>query len=125
MSLNLIPFPQKATTMCLYSHQISFTSSAWHALMEDPIDPLGPIRKPIQSLGGNLVSAFFTEVAIAEFPANVTADDIAISFYSGGAVATIHCSPLLTANEAAEAKRKARQRSFQPKPHGKSLAASA
>ena len=27
------PFPQKESGMCRYSHQISFTSAAWHSLM--------------------------------------------------------------------------------------------
>ena len=116
--------------MCLYSHQISFTSAAWHSLLEDPIDPLGGIRRPIHSLGGKLVSAFFTEdsydvLAIAEFPEAVSANEIGIAFYAGGAVATIHSSPLLSVTQADEAKRKARQRLSTHMQHSKRLAASA
>jgi uncharacterized protein with GYD domain len=114
--------------MCLYSHQISFTSSAWHSLMEDPVDPLGGIRRPVQSLGGNLVSAFFTEdsydvLAIAEFPETVSVNEITIAFYAGGTVATLHSSPLLSVTQADEAKRKARQRLCHHLPHAKMLAA--
>ncbi len=114
--------------MCLYSHQISFTSSAWHALMEDPIDPLGPIRKPVQTLGGTLVSAFFTEdsydvLAIAEFPETVSHAEISMAFYSGGAVATIHSSLLVSAAQAQEAKRRSGTRLYRPSPAGLAVSA--
>ena len=96
--------------MCRFSHQISFTSAAWHALMQDPTDPLAPIRSPIESLGGRLVSAYFTRdsydvLALSEFPDTVSPDEISIAFYSGGAVATIRSSQLLTASQAHEAQR--------------------
>jgi uncharacterized protein with GYD domain len=115
--------------MCRFSHQISFTSSAWHALMEDPIDPLAPIRLPIESLGGHLVNAYFTEdsydvLAIAEFPDLVSPDEISIAFYSGGAVATIHSSPLLTAAQAHDSKRKSGLHSYRTLPRSQVASAS-
>jgi uncharacterized protein with GYD domain len=116
--------------MCLYAHQISFTSSAWHALMADSSDPLRAIRGPIESLGGKLLYAFFTEdsydvLAITEFPEKVSADKIAIGFYAEGAVAHIHSSVLLTATQADEAKRKSGTHSYRVTPRAKTLAASA
>jgi uncharacterized protein with GYD domain len=116
--------------MCRFSHQISFTSSAWHALMQDPVDPLCPIRTPIESLGGTLVGAFFTEdsydiLAISEFPDAVSPDDISIAFYSGGAVAALHSSPLISASQAHEAKRKAGAHSYRAVPRSDTLTASA
>jgi uncharacterized protein with GYD domain len=97
--------------MCRFSHQISFTSSAWHTLIEDPIDPLVAIRVPIESLGGQLLNAYFTEdaydvLAITEFPDVVSPDAISIAFYAGGAIATIHSSLLLSAAQAHDAKRR-------------------
>jgi uncharacterized protein with GYD domain len=90
--------------MCRFSHQISFTSSARHSLLSEPVDPFSPVRAPIESLGGKLLSAFFTDdtydvLALSEFPDAVSPNDISIAFYSGGAVATIHSSPLLTASQ--------------------------
>ncbi|MGB7434700.1 MAG: GYD domain-containing protein, partial [Candidatus Acidiferrum sp.] len=80
--------------MCLYSHQISFTSSAWRSLLGDPNDYLAVIRTPVESLGGNLVNAFFTQdsydvLAIADFPSTVSPEEISIAFYAAGAIARI------------------------------------
>lgn len=96
--------------------------------MEDPVDPLGPIRTPIESLGGSLVDAFFTEdsydvLAISEFPDSVSTDDISIAFYAGGAVATIHSSLLLTASQAHESKRKAGSHSYRLSSRARALTA--
>jgi uncharacterized protein with GYD domain len=95
--------------MCRFSHQISFTSSAWHSLLSEPVDPFSPVRAPIESLGGKLLSAFFTDdnydvLALSEFPDAVSPNDISIAFYSAGAVAIIHSSPLLTASQAQQSK---------------------
>jgi uncharacterized protein with GYD domain len=103
--------PQKEFRMCRFSHQISFTSAAWRALMEDASDPLAPVRSPIESLGGKLVSAYVTKdsydvLALSEFPDTVSPDDISIAFYSGGMVATVHSSPLMSIAQAHEARRR-------------------
>jgi len=116
--------------MCLYAHQISFTSSAWHALIAEPADPLRAIRGPIESLGGKLLNAFFTEdsydvLAITEFPEKVSADTIAIGFYADGGVARIHSSVLLSATQADEAKRKSGTHSYRVTPRERTLAAAA
>lgn len=73
---------------------------------------MGPVRAPVESLGGSLLNAFFTSdsydvLAIAEFPEAVSPDDISIAFYADGRVARVHSSLLLTASQAHEAKRKA------------------
>jgi uncharacterized protein with GYD domain len=102
-----------------YSLQISFTTSAWHSLTQNPLDPLVSVRLPLKALGGNLIDAFFTEgaydlLALAEFPESITLNDISIAFYSGGAIALIHPSTLLDAPRACEASTKD---SFLPAPH--------
>lgn len=116
--------------MCRYSHQISFTSSAWQSLMDDPTDPLAAIRTPIESLGGTLVGAFFTAdsydvLAISEFPDAVSPDAISIAFYAGGTVAAMRSSALLTASQAQEAKRQAGTRAYRLVPRARTLAVSA
>ncbi len=125
-----LPFPQKELFMCRYSHQISFTSSAWHSLVQHTSDPLAAIRQPIESLGGTLVGAFFTEdsydvLAMSEFPDVVSLGDISLAFYAGGAVATIRSSLLLTASQAHEAKRKSGTRCYRMEARERVLAASA
>ena len=116
--------------MCRFFHQISFTSSAWQAAMQNLRDPLEAIRIPVESLGGKLQDAFFTEdpydvLAITEFPDHVSPADLSIAFYAGGAVASIHTSPLLTASQALEAKRKAGSRTYRPGLRARAMAASA
>jgi uncharacterized protein with GYD domain len=116
--------------MSRFSLQISFTSSAWHALMENPWDPLATIRDPIESLGGKLQHAFFTEepyhlLAITEVPDHVSRADLAIAFYAGGAVAQVHTSQLLTASEAHEARRQSGGGPHHPAPHLRAFLTSA
>jgi uncharacterized protein with GYD domain len=116
--------------MCRFFHQISFTSSAWHAATQNPRDPLEAIRTPVESLGGNLQDAFFTEdaydvLAITEFPDHVSPSDLSIAFYAGGAVASIRTFPLLTASQAREARQKAGSRICLPGLRSRGLAASA
>jgi uncharacterized protein with GYD domain len=116
--------------MCHFSLQVSFTSAAWHDVLQNPRDPLEAIRIPIETLGGKLQHAFFTEdnydvLAITEFPDNVSPADLAIAFYAGGAVANVRTSPLLTASQAQEAKRKAASCSYHPALRDRAFAASA
>jgi uncharacterized protein with GYD domain len=115
--------------MCRFSHQISFTNAAWHSVLQNPHDPFEPIRVPIESLGGKLQDAFFTQdeafdvLAITEFPESVSPSDLAIAFSAGGAVANIHTSPLLSASQAHEAKRKSSSRSYLLSPRERARAA--
>jgi uncharacterized protein with GYD domain len=96
--------------------------------MEDPLDPLDAIRTPIESLGGRLEEAFFTEdsfdvLAITDFPEGVSPADLAVAFYAGGSIARIRTSTLLTASQAREARRKSGSCSYRTLP--RALAASA
>ena len=98
--------------------------------MQDHADPFAPIRVPINSLGGNLLNAFFTKdsydvLALTEFPDSVSPDDISIAFYAGGAVATIHTAVLLTATQANDAKSESGSRSYRLVPRSAAQAASA
>jgi uncharacterized protein with GYD domain len=63
-------------------------------------------------LGGKIESAWFTFgdydiVLIVEMPSNVDAGAIGIAFASGGACKAVKTTPLLTAEEAVEAMKKA------------------
>jgi uncharacterized protein with GYD domain len=94
--------------MSHFCHQVSYTSEAWHRVLENPDDRFEAIRAPIERLGGRFRSAFFTTgrfdvLAITEFPDGVTPADISTAFAQGGAVASIQTTPLLTANEVIDA----------------------
>jgi uncharacterized protein with GYD domain len=70
------------------------------------------VRPAIEKLGGKIVSAWFTfgdyDIAIiVEMPSNVDAGAIGIAFASGGACKAVKTTPLLTAEEAVEAMKKA------------------
>lgn len=98
--------------MPFYCHQVSYTKEAWARLIADPQDRLDIVRLPIEKLGGKLHSAFFAfgpfdVLAITEMPDNMSAAAIAIAFVSGGAVANIQTTPLMTAAQAIESMRKA------------------
>jgi uncharacterized protein with GYD domain len=116
--------------MSRFSLQISFTTPAWLAILDDSHDPLTVVRAPVESLGGTLHDAFFTQgafdiLAITEFPESVSHSELSIAFYAGGTVARIHASPLLTVSQLQEARRKAASLSYHSSPRPRALAASA
>lgn len=95
-----------------FCHQVTYTKEAWARLVADPQDRIEIVRAPIEKLGGKLHSAFFAfgpfdVIAITEMPDNISAAAIAIAFASGGAIANIQTTPLMTAAQAIEAMRKA------------------
>jgi uncharacterized protein with GYD domain len=94
--------------MSHFCHQVSYTTKAWHRVLENPDDRFEAIRLPIENLGGQFRAVFFTTgrfdvLAITEFPAGVTPADISTAFADGGAVASIQSIPLLTASEVIDA----------------------
>jgi uncharacterized protein with GYD domain len=116
--------------MSRFSLQISFTTPAWLAILDDAYDPLSVVRTPVESLGGKLEDAFFTQgafdiLAITEFPESVSHSDLSIAFYAGGSVARIHASPLFTASQLQEAKRQSASLAHPSAPRPQALAASA
>jgi uncharacterized protein with GYD domain len=109
-----------------FSHQISFTSSAWRRVVENQ-DRFEPVRAPIESLGGNLHAVFFAldsfdVLAITELPESVSPTDISVAFFSSGDVAQVHTTRLLHATQALEAMHKAGP-SYQPGPRSRAFAA--
>jgi uncharacterized protein with GYD domain len=116
--------------MSRFSLQISFTTPAWLAILDDSHDPLAVVRAPVESLGGELHEAFFIQgafdiLAITEFPESVSHSELSIAFYADGTVACIHASPLLTASQVQEARRQAASLTYPYSPHPRALAASA
>jgi len=69
------------------------------------------VRVPIENLGGTIHAMFFTTgrydvLVITEYPEGVSASSVAVAFASGGAVANIQSTPLLSATQAIESWRK-------------------
>jgi uncharacterized protein with GYD domain len=91
--------------MSFFCHQVSYTTDARNRLLHDPQDRFEAIRAPIEKLGGQLRSSFFTlgpfdVLVISEFPDDVSPSAIAVAFSDGGAIASIHTIPLLPLAEA-------------------------
>jgi uncharacterized protein with GYD domain len=110
--------------------QIRFTSSAWYAMTQKPIDTMESVRAPLKMLDGTLHDAFFTEgaydlMAMAEFPESTSCDDISVAFYAGGSIAFIHSSPLLAAPHVVEALPAERTEASRPAQASRALAATA
>jgi uncharacterized protein with GYD domain len=111
--------------MAHFSHQISFTSSAWRRVVDNQ-DRFESVRVPIESLGGTLHDVFFAldsydVLAITEFPESVSPTDISVAFFSSGEVAQIHTTRLLQATQALEAMHKGGS-SYQAGPRARTFA---
>ena len=96
--------------MPYYCHQVSYTTEAWHRLLQAPQDRFKAVRDPILSLGGKVQSSFlalgqFDVLAISKFPVGITQAAIAVAFSGGGSVATIQTTPILTLAEFLSGKR--------------------
>lgn len=116
--------------MAHFCHQISYTSSAWHRVMQNRDDRFELVRSPIEALGGKIHAVFFAMdsydvLAITEFSENLSPTDISVAFFSNGEVAQIHTTPLLDATQALEAMRKAVPSSYRPTPRERALSVSA
>lgn len=115
--------------MSNFCHQISFTSSAWHRVLESK-DTFQTVRAPIESLGGSILAAFFAidsydVLVISDFPDHVTIADVAVQFSAGGDVAQVHTTRLLDASGVLEAMQKGGTFCYRPMPRERALAVSA
>jgi uncharacterized protein with GYD domain len=77
------------------------------------------VKQAVEKLGGRIVSAWFAfgdhdVVLITEMPDNVSAAGLAIAFAGGGALKSVHTTPLLSADEALAAMKKAGESGYKP-----------
>ena len=98
--------------MPTYLQQVSYTPEAWKALVQNPQNRLDAVRPAIERLGGKIVTGWFAfgdydSVLITEFPTNVEAAAIAVAFAAGGGCKNVKTTPLLSAEEAVLAIKKA------------------
>jgi uncharacterized protein with GYD domain len=92
--------------------EVSYTSESWatqvhkHANVIDRISPL------VSKLGGTIDSVYYTFgdrdlVALVDFPSQEDAAAFSLAASSGGAVASIRTTPLLTVEQGIEAMKRA------------------
>lgn len=98
--------------MPAYLTQVAYSTEGWAALVNHPQDRTKAVETPIKKLGGKIVNFWFAfgeydVVGVIDFPNNVSAAAIAMAFAAGGAIKSVHTTPLLTAEEAMDALKKA------------------
>lgn len=98
--------------MPAYLTQISYSAEGWAALVNNPHDRTKAVKEPISKLGGKVDKFWFSfgdydVVGVIEFPNNVNAAAIAMAFAAGGAIKSVRTTPLLSADDAIDAMKKA------------------
>ena len=102
-----------------YLIQVAYTAEGWAALVKSPQNRIEAVRPAIEKAGGTIEAAYYAfgksdAVLIIEMPDNVSAAGLAISFAAGGTLKSVKTTPLMTAEEAMEAMRKAGQTGYRP-----------
>lgn len=105
--------------MPTYLHQVAYSREGWQALLSHPQDRIEAVRPAIEKLGGKIKNAWFAfgdydVVVVTEMPDNISAAAISIAFAGGGACKAVHTTPLLTAEEAVQAMKKATESGYKP-----------
>ena len=102
-----------------YLHQVAYSREGWQALLAQPQNRIEAVRPAIERLGGKITNAWFAfgeydVIVITEMPDNISAAAIAIAFAGGGACKTVQTTPLLSAEEAVQAMKKAAESGYRP-----------
>jgi uncharacterized protein with GYD domain len=97
--------------MPLYLSRFSYTPETWARLVENPEDRRKAAKAYIESVGGELHGfwyAFGTHdgVTLWEAPDNVSMAAVAVALASGGAIASLETTVLMTVDETLDALRK-------------------
>ena len=105
--------------MPYYLIQASYTGEAWGAQIRNPQNRFAQLGPMVEKLGGSLESGHYTfgdydVMGIARFPDNPSAAAFSLAASAGGAVKAIKTTPLMTADEAVEAMKKASDFGYQP-----------
>jgi uncharacterized protein with GYD domain len=102
-----------------YLQQVAYSREGWEALVANPQNRIEAVRPAIERLGGRIESAWFSfgdydVVVITDLPDNVSAAAIAMAFAAGGACKSVQTTPLISADEAVQALKKARECGYRP-----------
>ena len=102
-----------------YLLQASYGAEAMAAMIKRPQNRGEAVRKAIEKLGGTINGFWmsfgdYDVVAIMEMPDNVSAAAFALAVAGGGACKSVKTTPLLSADEAAAAMKKAGTSGYKP-----------
>jgi len=103
-----------------YLVQASYTAEACSAMISRPQNRAEVVRQATKKLGGRLECFRFATfgdydlAAISELPDNVTAAAFSLAVSAGGALKACKTTPLITAEAAVEAMKKAAKAGYRP-----------
>jgi uncharacterized protein with GYD domain len=102
-----------------YLIEVDYNAQGWAALVKQPQNRIEAVRPAVEKAGGKIETAYYAfgkydVVVIVEMPDNVSAAALAIAFAAGGALNAVKTTPLLTAQEAMEAMKKAGGTGYRP-----------
>jgi uncharacterized protein with GYD domain len=105
--------------MALYLSRFSYTPETWARLVQNPEDRREAARTYIESVGGKLHGFWYAfgehdGLTLWEAPDNVSMAAVAIAIGSGGAVAGLETTVLLTVEETVDALRRAQAVQYRP-----------
>ncbi len=105
--------------MARYLIRASYTPEAWAAMMKSPQNRREAARGAIEAVGGKLLSFDFAfggddAIVLVEMPDNVSAAAAGIAITSSGALKSYSTTPLMSAEEAMEAMKKAAAIAYRP-----------
>lgn len=91
--------------MPMYKIEFSYTPEAWAALCANPEDRSEPVRALAESMGGRLVSFYYSfgeydGFAIFDSPDNLAAGTASLTALAPGHLSSIRTTPLFTVEEA-------------------------
>lgn len=94
--------------MALYLMRFSYTPATWAKLMQNPEDRRNAARAYIEQVGGSLHGFWYgfgeyDGYALYEAPDNVAMAAVVLAITSGGAIASVDTTVLLTVEETIEA----------------------
>jgi uncharacterized protein with GYD domain len=105
--------------MSNYLIQVAYNPEGVAALMRSPQNCIEAVRPAIEKLGGKVHGGWFSfgeydVIIVASFPDNVSAAAASMIFSAEGAVKTVNTTPLISAEEAVEAMKKASHSGYKP-----------
>ena len=94
--------------MSVYLMQFSYTPETWSKLIQNPEDRRVAARSYIEKVGGSLLGFWYgfgkyDGYAIFEAPDNVSMAGVVLAITSGGALASVETTALMTVEETLEA----------------------
>jgi uncharacterized protein with GYD domain len=102
-----------------YLLQAAYTPEAWQSMVNSPQNRIEAVRPAIEHLGGRLIGGWaafgdYDTILVAELPTSVDAAALAIAAAAGGSCRAVKTTPLLTAEEAVEAAKRASASGYRP-----------